>query len=158
VTKVRQRGFRLRELSADERDEAYALRGLIESYVVGRLAREATSTSVQALLEIVERQEQSVGDLTEFDEIGEAFHVEMAALVGPVWTAQIIEMLRGILWLSGLDAISEPGRPQEDVEEHRRIVDAVGQHNRRAAERALTDHLEATASAARRRRAQRVAS
>ena len=106
---VPQRGFRLRTISDDERQEAFELRDLIETHVVRRLAKEATDADVAELRRLVDHQAKVIAEPAKFIEADEAFHLAIPTLLGLERTRRILLTLRGIIWLAGLDAISIPG-------------------------------------------------
>ncbi len=140
---VPQRGFRLRSISEKERREAFELRDLVEQYVVGRLATEATDQVVAKLRAILDRQAKTL-DKPEFLDIDEEFHIAMPEALNLERTRQILLTLRGIIWLSGLDALATPARSADVLEEHRAVVDAIAKHDPKKAEQAIHHHISAT--------------
>lgn len=155
TAKVRQRGFRLRTLGSRERDEVYDLRRSVETYIVRRLAMEATSEDVAALEDLVAEQENLKNvlpfDAVSFTEAGEAFHLAMPSLIRLERSAEILETIRGVLWVSGVAVTGQRGRPEQAIDEHRAIVRAIKARNPDAAERALLDHLNKTVEIAHQR-------
>jgi GntR family transcriptional regulator, rspAB operon transcriptional repressor len=140
---VPQRGFRLRSISEKERREAFELRDLVEQFVVERLASEATDEAVAKLRAILDRQAKAL-DKPEFIDIDEEFHLAMPEALNLERTRQILLTLRGIIWLSGLDALATPARSADVLEEHRRVVDAIAVHDPKKAQAAIHDHISAT--------------
>ncbi|MGA8297577.1 MAG: GntR family transcriptional regulator [Acidimicrobiales bacterium] len=140
---VPQRGFRLRSISEKERREAFELRDLVEQYVVGRLAIEATDEMVAKLRAILDRQAKAL-DKPEFLDIDEEFHLAMPEALSLERTRQILLTLRGIIWLSGLDALATPARSAGVLEEHRAVVDAIAARDPQKAQQAIHHHISAT--------------
>jgi DNA-binding GntR family transcriptional regulator len=154
IEKIGQQGFRLREVGARERRELYDLRRAVESYVVRRLAAESSHEQVAGLKVILKRQEETLRgslpfDSVAFSEAGEAFHLSMPSLIGLERSAEILETLRGVLWVSGVRASERRERPAKALDEHRAILRGVERHDSDAAEHALLFHLDKTAEAAR---------
>jgi DNA-binding GntR family transcriptional regulator len=152
TAKLAQQGFRLRDVGPRERTEVYHLRRAIETYIVRRLATEATDEQIAALRHVMSEQE-SLKDARPFDavaftEAGEAFHLAMPSLIGLERSAEILETLRGVLWVSGVAITEQRGRPEEALAEHREIVRAVAAREPDAAERAVLTHLERTVEVA----------
>ena len=145
---VPQRGFRLRTISESERQEAYTLRALIETYVVKRLAREATDEDIAELRRLVNHQEKVSDEPAAFLEADENFHLTMAAILDLERTRRILLTLRGIIWLAGLDAISNPLRSDAVLEEHRALVDRIAARDANGAAKAMRSHIENTRRAA----------
>jgi DNA-binding GntR family transcriptional regulator len=144
---VPQRGFRLRELNAAERQEVFELRRVLESYIVRKLARQATAEQIARLRAVLREQEEVIGDATEFLTIDEQFHLLMPRMVGLERTHDMMVSLRGALWLIGSTALMLDSRVQLVLAEHRAIMDAIEVGDGEAAVRAMTDHLSATAQA-----------
>lgn len=145
---IPQRGFRLRALSATEREEVFELRDVLESYVVRKLARVATSEQIGRLKNLLRRQEEVVDDATEFLMIDEEFHLIMPEMVGLERTHDMMVSLRGALWLIGSSALKLESRMRLVIEEHQAIIDAIEIGDGNAAVRAMGKHLKATALAA----------
>lgn len=148
IEKVPQRGFRLRAISSDERDEVFELRALIESYVARRLAREASSGDIQILRRILDRQAGVSDDPTAFLEVDEEFHLTMAGLLGLAYTRRVLLTLRGIIWVSGLAAISRAARMSTVIREHRSVLDRIAARDPAGAARAVQHHIRRTAASA----------
>jgi DNA-binding GntR family transcriptional regulator len=144
---VPQRGFRLRELNAAERQEVFELRRVLESYIVRKLARQATAEQIARLRAVLREQEEVIGDATEFLTIDEQFHLLMPRMIGLERTHDMMVSLRGALWLIGSTALMLDSRVQLVLAEHRAIMDAIEVGDGEAAVRAMTDHLSATAQA-----------
>lgn len=140
---VPQRGFRLRAVSEKERREAFELRDLVEQYVVGRIAVETTDEGIAKLRTILDRQAKTL-DKPEFLDIDEEFHLAMPELLNLERTRQILLTLRGIIWLSGLDALATPARSHDVLEEHRAVVDAIATRDPKKAQQAIHHHISAT--------------
>lgn len=149
VEVVPQRGFRLRTISDSERQEAFELRSLIEAFVVRRLAKEASAEDVEVLRDILARQAEAISRPTEFMEIDEDFHLAMPALLGLHRTREILITLRGIIWLSGLDAITLPARSAAVLDEHRLVVERIAVHDPAGAAKAVRRHIHETREAVR---------
>ena len=143
-----QRGFRVRGIDIAELTEFYALRVLLESYVVRTLAADIDSSSVQKLADILTRQSYAVNDIAEFMTLDEEFHLTMARMAGLQRTARIVGSLRGVLWLMGARVVDDPNRRTDVLDEHHRILTALGQHDPAGAEWAITGHIHATARVA----------
>lgn len=141
---VPQRGFRLRSIPDAERQEAFTLRILIETHVVRLLAADASDEDVTTLRAILDHQKQAVSNPAAFIDADEDFHLAMPTLLGLERTREILLTLRGITWLSGLDAISVPERVRAVLEEHRLILDRIAAHDPTGAAKAMRTHIDLT--------------
>jgi DNA-binding GntR family transcriptional regulator len=144
-----QRGFRLRMLSAEQRQEIFDLRSLLESYTARRLAAHATEPDIQRLTEIVDAQEQ-LGEgarQSEFLALDEQFHLLQPEMLGLQRTHATMSSLRGAMWLIGFQALALPERCRAVIAEHRAIVDAIARREPDAAAAAARGHIARTAGA-----------
>lgn len=147
VEVIPQRGFKLRTLGAEDRREVFELRDVLESYVVRRLAAQATPDDVAVLREVIDRQADLLDDPSAFLEIDEEFHLLMPQLVGLRLTYQMVFILRGALWLMGSAALALPERAPTVLQEHRAVVDAVEAGDPEAAAAAIRYHIHETSHA-----------
>jgi GntR family transcriptional regulator, rspAB operon transcriptional repressor len=147
VEVVPQRGFKLRELGPEDEREVFELRGVLESYVVRRLASKATPGDVSKLREVLDRQAELVDNPSAFLEVDEEFHLLMPQLVGLRLTYQMVFILRGALWLMGSAALALPERGPTVLQEHRAVVDAIEASDPDAAMAAIQYHINETAVA-----------
>ncbi|CCG02351.1 GntR family transcriptional regulator [Blastococcus saxobsidens] len=144
-----QRGFRLRTLSAEERQEIFDLRSLLEGYAARRLAAAASSQQVRRLRELIDAQEHlgSVGQESAFLSLDERFHLLQPEMLGLERTHDTLVSLRGAMWLIGYEALSLPRRHENVIAEHRAIVDAITRRDPEAAATAAQAHIHRTAAA-----------
>jgi DNA-binding GntR family transcriptional regulator len=144
-----QRGFRVRELSAEEQAEVFDLRALLESYVVRQLADETPHGATEQLSGVLDRQERLVqgGRGSQFLAIDEEFHLLMPQLAGLSRTHDTLGRLRGAMWLLGHEALARPERDRAVLDEHRAIVAAIVAGDADAAADAVATHLTNTAAA-----------
>lgn len=144
---VPQRGFHLRELSPAEQEEVFALRRVLESFVVRRLVTQATADDIMRLRKVFKKQEQTMHDVTEFLTVDEQFHLLMPRLVGLERTYELLVTLRGAMWLIGSTALQLDMRMADVLAEHQQLIDAIEAGDGEAAEAAILNHLRKTASA-----------
>jgi DNA-binding GntR family transcriptional regulator len=144
VDVVPQRGFRLRTITEAEEREVFDLRGAIEAHVVRRLAAQATESDLSKLRAIIADQAQETGDIAIFLKLDESFHLTMPSLMGLKRTREMLDTLRGIIYLTGSTALSVPDRITEVIAEHRQIVEAIAARDPDRAARAVMSHLDRT--------------
>ncbi len=144
---VPQRGFRLRTIGPDERREIFALRGLLECFVVRQLAQAASEEQVAELRQLLQEQARLLDDPIEFLAVDEEFHLRMPQLAGLERTYQVMISLRGALWLLGSTALALPERAPHVLKEHLAVVDAIEAHDPDRADQAIRRHIELTARA-----------
>jgi DNA-binding GntR family transcriptional regulator len=144
-----QRGFRLRQLSREERQEVFDLRSLLEGYTARRLALTATEAEVRQLGLLIDEQEGlgSEDRQAAFLSLDEQFHLLQSEMLGLERTHLTMVSLRGAMWLMGFEALRLPHRHEGVIAEHRGIVDALARRDPEAAEHAACDHIARTAAA-----------
>lgn len=140
-----QRGFQLRELSHEEEQEVFALRGVLEGFVAAQVARCVTPDGVAQLTRILDEQEQLVDDWEPFLACDEQFHLLLPRLARLERAHQMLVSLRGAMWLMGSEALATPQRAPEVLLEHRAIVTAIAAGDAQGASEASELHITRTA-------------
>ncbi|MET7466411.1 GntR family transcriptional regulator [Nonomuraea sp. NPDC005501] len=142
VEAVRNKGFRVAELSARDLDELTELRRLIEVPTVTRLAGGAPATGFARLRplaeEIVAAAER--GDLLAYVDADLRFHVELLALSGNSRLVSIVTDLRTRARLYGLSTL--PGdKLAGSAREHLALLDALEAGDRDAVGHIMAEHI-----------------
>jgi DNA-binding GntR family transcriptional regulator len=158
VEKLPQRGFRLRIISEQERDEVFEVRAILESHLAQRLAMKADDGHLQELERLLDEQERVVNDPSAFVEIDEEFHLATASALGFHRTREMLLTLRGIIWVSGLAAITASDRAADVIRQHRQILERIAARDPEGAARAVDEHIRSAAKAAKLSRVQGVLS
>ena len=70
--------------------------------------------------------------------------IPSSELVGLSRSRELLNTLRGIMFLAGSAALALPERTDEVTREHRRVVKAIRAHDPDRAAAAITDHLDRT--------------
>ncbi|HET7120868.1 MAG TPA: GntR family transcriptional regulator [Solirubrobacterales bacterium] len=140
-------GFRLRTLSAADREEVFALRLAIETLAAETLARSAGREEIADLRRCLERQRRLRDDVPAFLAADEALHLLIPELAGLTRTRSVLLALRGSVWLIAHLALTLPERVDEVLAEHEAIVAAIAAGDPTAAAAAVRAHLETTLAA-----------
>jgi DNA-binding GntR family transcriptional regulator len=130
VTIVRNKGFRVKELSDRDLDEITALRALIEVPTVAEVARginEPTRSAVEDLRPLAKEIERlaETGDLIRYVEVDRQFHLALLALAGNRHLVDVVGNLRARSRLYGLQPLVQRGELGRSAAEHAQIVDLV---------------------------------
>jgi DNA-binding GntR family transcriptional regulator len=146
VEAVRNKGFRVTELSEKDLDEISQLRALIEVPTVADVARHcdadlapkvealrATAREIEALAE--------KGDLIRYLEADRRFHLQLLALAGNGQLVGVVGNLRARSRLYGLQALAERGELVASAREHEQLVDLVLAQNAEGAARVMRHHI-----------------
>jgi DNA-binding GntR family transcriptional regulator len=143
VEPVRNKGFRVSEVTDHQLDEITKLRALIEIPMVAAVAKVATEEQIEELREIAERicVAAEAGDLTGFLENDRAFHLGLLGISGNALIVDTVSKLRMRTRLYGLPRLERERRLLKSAEEHLDIVDALRRHDADAAESLMREHL-----------------
>ena len=142
---VRNRGFRVVELSDRDKQEVYDLRRLIEVEAICRVAEAGIDADQAALLRrLTEQSVAAAGshDIVEYLEADQRFHVALVGMLGNRrWTA-IVENLRDQSRINGSYRLQELGLQESSALEHRGIVEAVIAGDAAEAAELMVRHLD----------------
>ncbi len=142
---VKNRGFRVVDMSDRDRQEVYDLRMLIEVEAVRRVAlRGIDNESSSRLKDLVDSTVRVAagGDVVEYLEVDQDFHVELVKLLGNRRWVGIIENLRDQSRINGAYHLKERGLLAESAHEHEEIYTAVTQGDAKRVVELMTQHLE----------------
>ncbi|NED35254.1 GntR family transcriptional regulator [Streptomyces sp. SID8499] len=143
VEAVRNKGFRITEMTDRDRDEFTELRALIEVPTVGRVAATAGAERLEALRPPAERIVTAArqGDVPGYLEADHRFHPELLGLAGDDRLVEVVADLRKRSRLYGLGSLNETGRLVASAREHVELLDLMVAGNARAAEDCMRRHL-----------------
>lgn len=82
------------------------------------------------------------GDMLAFMEADRRFHLGLGELAGNRRLVAILDNLRDMVQVMGLEALAGAGRPHQVVEEHRRVCRALAEGRGQEALAALEEHLD----------------
>lgn len=130
VEAVRNKGFRVTELSNQELDDITAIRMLIEVPTVGEVARmcdEEMAPRVEALRESAREIETLAiqRDLIRYVEADRRFHLSLLALADNSHLVEVVGNLRSRSRLYGLQQLADRGQLGVSAREHEQLVDLV---------------------------------
>lgn len=130
IETVRNKGFRVTELTDSELDDLTELRMLIEVPTLAELARRYTPAwagligPLRAVArEIVAHAES--GDLISYVEADRRFHLDLLALAGNAQLVAVVGNLRARSRLYGLEQLVRQGTLGRSAAEHEQLVDLV---------------------------------
>ncbi|RIH82467.1 HTH-type transcriptional repressor RspR [Meiothermus luteus] len=137
------RGARVRTIGEAEAVEILEARAALEALAAHHAAQKATPEQVEALWAIHRQMEERHrgGDLLGMSELNSLLHRTLVEISGHQTAARLIEGLRAQGVRHQFHTILVPGRPQQSLEEHRRIIAAVAAHQPEEAEAAMKAHL-----------------
>jgi DNA-binding GntR family transcriptional regulator len=124
---LRNKGFRVTDVSERDLDDITEVRLLLEPPAVGEAARRATARDLAALQPLAERIVEAArdGDLARYLEADRAFHVALLALAGNRLLVDVVADLRGRTRLQGLAALASGGGLEESAREYLVLLDLL---------------------------------
>jgi DNA-binding GntR family transcriptional regulator len=143
VETVRNRGFRVKVVSAADLDEIVALRTWLEVPAMGLITELATDRELEALRPLAERicAEARRKDVTQFLVADTVFHTAALELTGSPRLVKHVSELRGQTHLLGLRGLSAAGDLEASALEHVAIVDALVARDANLARTLMRRHL-----------------
>jgi DNA-binding GntR family transcriptional regulator len=140
---VRNKGFRVAELTDRDLDEITELRVLLEAPTVGALAGTASTEDLDRLVELATQVQRhaEAGELVAYVEVDRSLHLELLALGGNRRLVETVEHLRARSRLSGLEALVQQGSLAESALEHLDILAALRRGDAAEAERLTAAHV-----------------
>ena len=143
VEVVRNRGFRVTELTDVELDEITKLRLLIEVPTMGEIAVSCTAQDVETVRPIAKLIEDAAeaSDLIAYIEADRRFHLTLLAMSGNHQLVQTVDQLRARTRLYGIRELAERGQLIRSAREHSAILDRLIAHDAKATERLMRRHL-----------------
>jgi len=147
--RVPYRGVRVIELTHEEMLDAYGLRFLLEPLGAAHASECATPREVQELKRIFARTSKLVrlDDMSRLRELSRQFHAQVMTMSGSPLLARLYEIVSAKFpdWMlyeamfRHPEALTESLR--EEQEQHRAIVEAIANHDPKAAANAAREHI-----------------
>ncbi|MER8084667.1 GntR family transcriptional regulator [Streptomyces sp. NPDC058316] len=143
VEAVRNKGFRITELTEQDLDDFTELRAMIEVPTVGRIARMGKTRELKALrplaLAIVDAAADH--DIIGYLEADRRFHLELLGLAGNRRLVEEVSSLRKRSRLFGLNRLAATGQLTVSAEEHVQLLDLMIAGEAQRAETCMLTHM-----------------
>ena len=121
--------------------ELFEARRLLEPAIAGLAASRATEDEIHEMERILEEQAKEVAAGRTGLAQDAAFHAAIASSAHNRAITRIVNALMDLLTQSREESLQTPGRPTRSHQDHRRILEAIRQHDEAEARRAMLDHL-----------------
>lgn len=143
VTHEPHKGVKVITLSEEKVAQLYDVRELLEGLAVRRLAERQTPQIIEELSGFIERAEKEAveNNVRELAEINSEFHLALARLSGNVYLETIMNMLQTQISLMMSASLSTSGRPLQNIEEHKGLIDAIRSGDGEFAESIAKHHV-----------------
>jgi DNA-binding GntR family transcriptional regulator len=131
--------------------EALFIRTALEVEAIKKVAREADENLLDRLDENIRQQKDALGgvelDLARFDDLDEMFHATIIAAIHSPRTQHLLDAARALMDRPRFLALPERHRPEDTVNEHSRILDAIRSGDPELAGAAMRVHLNRVSDA-----------
>jgi DNA-binding GntR family transcriptional regulator len=143
VETVRNKGYRVTEMSDKDLDDVTDLRLLIEPAACRRAVAAVTAVDVAQLRTLADRivDGSRRGDLIQYVNADSDFHLTLLALTGNPRIVKTVAELRAHTRLYGLDRLARAGKLESSAAEHHGLVDLVATGDGPGIESALVRHI-----------------
>lgn len=143
VEVVRNKGFRVVEISEADLDQICDIRLLLEVPSAVRAASVLTAETFDQLADIASEITSSAdrGDVISYLDADRRFHVNLIATVGNPRLTDLVDRLRRQTRLSGLVNLARTGRLVASADEHHQLLAALRARDADAAARLMTAHI-----------------
>jgi len=146
VEVVRNKGFRVLEVSESDLDQISQIRLLIEVPTTVAAAGALTAENFEHLAGIASEITASAGsgDIISYLDADRRFHLELIATVGNQRLTDLVDRLRRQTRLSGLHNLARTGRLVASADEHHQILAALRAGDADAVTRLMNAHIAHT--------------
>lgn len=151
IERVQNRGARVRVIALDEAIEIAEVRRALESLCASKAAERVSDDEIAELSDLGDGMQQAVavGDVGLYSQLNRTLHARIHEISGQKTALSVIERLRGQVVRHQYRLAMKPGRPAVSVNEHQEIIDAICARDSRAAECAMSAHLDSVMNAMR---------
>jgi DNA-binding GntR family transcriptional regulator len=140
---VRNKGFRVLEVSEADLDQISEIRLLLEvpaaARAAGRLSPEDRGQLAGIAEEIIDSARR--GDIISYLDADRRFHVKLVSVVGNPRLTDLVDRLRRQTRLSGLGDLARTGRLVASAEEHHQLLAVIQARDTDAASRLMSAHI-----------------
>ena len=143
VEPLRNRGFRVIEISDEDLDNIAQIRLLIEVPTISQIASLLTPARFEELgaaAKAIERAAAS-GDVLDYLDADRRFHVELVSAIGNARLTDLVDRLRRQARLFGLKDLAKSGLLMASAREHRLLLDTLRVPDIQAAEKLMRAHI-----------------
>ncbi|MEU9351894.1 GntR family transcriptional regulator [Streptomyces griseoloalbus] len=151
VERIRNRGSRVRVVTVEEAVAITECRLVLEGLCAAKAAVAVTDEQLAELTELgtVMRKAVAGGEPLAYSELNHELHVRIREFSGQRTAVALLERLNAQLVRHRFQLALRPGRPQQSLNEHLAMIDAIEARDPQAAEAAVRAHLSSVIEALR---------
>jgi DNA-binding GntR family transcriptional regulator len=139
-----KKGFAVRSLSRGETDEYFKIRNLMENFAVPLIVERITNTEIRALEKNIERAKETIerASLRDLIRYESQFHeILYKATKSELFIDTVSHLVDKFQWLRAIGLSADKGA-RESVGDHRQILHAVRDKDRKALKHLFENHLK----------------
>lgn len=143
VELVSRKGCRVKKLDDEELMELFPVMASLEGLCANMATQKLKAADLRYLEKLHAQLENYAAkdNIDRYYEVNREFHRAIQDLTGNRWLHRVSEELRNVLGLVRHRQLTKPGRLQESLQEHRKIMEALKSGDAEGAEKAMHFHL-----------------
>ncbi|MBC7269646.1 MULTISPECIES: GntR family transcriptional regulator [Streptomyces] len=151
VERIRNRGSRVRVVTVEEAVEITECRMALEGLCAAKTAATADEGQLAELTELGTAMTKAVadGEPMTYSELNHRLHTRIREFSGQHTALELLERLNAQLVRHRFQLALRPGRPQQSLNEHLAMIEAIRARDPQAAEAAVRAHLTSVIEALR---------
>ncbi|MFD6189477.1 GntR family transcriptional regulator [Streptomyces sp. NPDC060275] len=151
VERIRNRGSRVRVVTAEEAVAITECRLVLEGLCAAKAAAAVDDGQVAQLTELGSAMRKAVagGEPLTYSDLNHELHARIRAFSGQLTAVDLLERLNAQLVRHRFHLALRPGRPQQSLNEHLAMIEAIEARDPQAAEAAVRAHLTSVIEALR---------
>jgi DNA-binding GntR family transcriptional regulator len=152
VERIRNRGSRVRVVSVEEAVAITECRMVLEGLCAAKAAVMASDEQLTGLADLGEAMTKAVasGEPLTYSELNTELHGRILQISGQQVAVELLDRLNAQLVRHRFQLALRPGRPQQSLNEHLAMIEAIRARDSRAADAAVRAHLSSVIEAYRR--------
>ncbi|WP_328921564.1 GntR family transcriptional regulator [Streptomyces griseoaurantiacus] len=149
VERIRNRGSRVRVVSVEEAVAITECRMVLEGLCAAKAAVMASEEQLTGLAELGEAMTKAVaaGEPLTYSELNAELHSRILRISGQQVAVELLDRLNAQLVRHRFQLALRPGRPQQSLNEHLAMVEAIRARDPQAADAAVRAHLSSVIEA-----------
>ncbi|MGJ5749289.1 GntR family transcriptional regulator [Streptomyces puniciscabiei] len=143
VERIRNRGSRVRVVTVEEAVAITECRMVLEGLCAAKAAVAASDEQLTELADLGAAMEKAVadGEPVTYSDLNHRLHDRIRVISGQRTAVELLERLNAQLVRHRFQLALRPGRPQQSLNEHLAVIEAIRARDPQAAEAAVRAHL-----------------
>jgi len=131
-------------LTEQEINDLYDLRGALESFGSSLAAQNVKPSDIESLRDLQKKGEgyHRAGMIEEYKAYNDQFHESILSLSGNKLLVQMMKTINNKNRLCVSSIVMIPGRSQQAIEEHRKLISALEKRDPRGAQETMRGHIQ----------------